>query len=511
MRVYYGNTSGTIRALEGNRKKYVIWGDWLDVEDHPSDSRKYVVRWRAWDARNKKARIDKYVVAKEDCQNDPLLEMIFLDVGQGDGCIVNVPEGRKQRTMIIDAGQRGNMHGFLDWRFRNLDENCKFDTAVITHPDSDHYLGFRPIFEDDRFHFRQVFHNGLLERDAPAKEDRVGTRKDGRCTEIYTDRASLNAFLSDPAKRSDTYYTNLLWSAVKDPARFTDVAMASTEHGEKSGGKCYLPGYAPDGDDSVSIEILGPVPRKIGSKWTLPAFGLKPHDGDFDLGKTKNGNSVLLRLRYRDFTVIFGGDLNRPSEDFLLRHYGGIADETTPLAQAVAGAKQHLAADFLKCCHHGSADVTDEFLEAVNPFGFVLSSGDEESHVHPRPEILGLLGKQGRGERPLILCTEILRSTPESKRMSDKDKGDHEKLMEALSNATNAEQRKTAKRAITDFWNRRFARLVNVYGAINVRTNGRTLIVGFLKEKKGSGSPWQLYKYQRRGNDWAGVELKSGH
>ena len=30
----------------------------------------------------------------------------------------------------------------------------------------------------------------------------------------------------------------------------------------------------------------------------------------------------------------------------------------------------------------GSSDVTDEFLEAVNPAAFVISSGDEEGHVH---------------------------------------------------------------------------------------------------------------------------------
>ena len=64
----------------------------------------------------------------------------------------------------------------------------------------------------------------------------------------------------------------------------------------------------------------------------------------------------------------------------------------------------------MKCCHHGSADVTEEFLEATEPAAYVVSSGDEESHVHPRPDLLGLLGKKGRGIRPLVLCTEILRS-----------------------------------------------------------------------------------------------------
>lgn len=32
-----------------------------------------------------------------------------------------------------------------------------------------------------------------------------------------------------------------------------------------------------------------------------------------DTGKTKNGHSVLLRLEYRDLSVLFGGDLNTPA------------------------------------------------------------------------------------------------------------------------------------------------------------------------------------------------------
>jgi beta-lactamase superfamily II metal-dependent hydrolase len=507
MRVYYGKTSGKLSSFDGKKSKYVIWGDWLEVEPHPADASKNVVNWRAWDARTKKVRIDKYVVPKADCQNDALLEMIFLDVGQGDGCIVNVPNGAKQRTMIIDAGQRGNMHGFLDWRFRNVDENAKFDTAVITHPDSDHYLGFRPIFDDKRFHFRQVLHNGLVERDTPQKDDRLGKRKNGRCTELFDSKAKLKVFLADPSVRGKSLYTNLLWAVVDDDQRFGDVTMASAKTGETVGGKTYVKGYAPDGADSASIEILGPVPDRVGQSLALREFGLKPGDGKFDLGKTKNGHSVILKLCYRDFRVIFGGDLNRPSEEYLLRHYGGIGD-AKPLADAIPQARQRLGADLLKCCHHGSADVTDEFLETVNPFGFVVSSGDEESHVHPRPEILGLLGKKGRGDRPLVLCTEILRSTPESKRLSAQDKAEHEKLMDAIAAAATPAEKKEARRRLSGFWNRRFARLVNVYGAINIRTDGRKLIVGFLKEKRGSGSPWQLYSYECRNGEWKGVELK---
>ena len=133
-------------------------------------------------------------------------------------------------------------------------------------------------------------------------------------------------------------------------------------------------------------------------------------------GKTKNGHSVLLRLRYRDFSVLFGGDLNLPAEHFLMRHYGNNGAAPTTVAESTAmieSARARFGVDLMKSCHHGSSDVTDEFLAATSLAAYVVSSGDEESHDHPRPDLLGLLGKKGRSDRPLILCTEILRSTRE--------------------------------------------------------------------------------------------------
>jgi superfamily II DNA/RNA helicase len=149
----------------------------------------------------------------------------------------------------------------------------------------------------------------------------------------------------------------------------------------------------------------------------------------------------------------------------------------------------------MKSCHHGSADVTDEFLQAVEPFAFVVSSGDAESHVHPRPDLLGRLGRHGRGKAPLILCTEILRSSREKedqkhlRRLQKLDatieRGDHTDVeLEALRTERTAIQKELAKRN------------VEVYGVITLRTDGRHLAIAFRMEKERSGpSPkrWQVY------------------
>lgn len=502
MRVYVKEVETVIRSEDGRSKKYLILGDWLDVEDHPTDPSQFIVNWRTWNARTKTAGVSKYVIAKNKCQSDAFLEMIFLDVGQGDGCIVNVPDGNSQKIMIVDAGERSNMHGFLEWRFRNVDGNARFHAAVISHPDGDHYKGFQTIFNDQRVSFEMVYHNGLMERVAPRGEE-IGAPVAGQC-EIFPTRAEVDAFYSVPGRRGSKLYPKLMWTALQAPARFGDIRMASTRHGTMADGKTWLSGFTP-APDKASIEILGPVPDVIAGVTSLRAFGEAPHDGGFNVGKTKNGHSVILKLSYRNFSVIFGGDLNRPSEDYLLRHYGEIED-TANRADAVPKARQRLAADLLKCCHHGSADVTDEFLEAVNPFAFVVSSGDEESHVHPRPEVLGLLGKKGRGSRPLILCTEILRSTPESRALSTAEQEAIDVMLEAVRTAGAPAARRAARKAVTDFWNERFRRLVNVYGAINIRTDGDRLVVAFRKEAVKQGSPWQLYRYHFVDGEWVGQE-----
>lgn len=505
MLVYYGKTRGMLSPVGTGKKQAVIWGDRLEVEETAPPSNAYVVNWQRWNAKTGARWIQKFKVAKADCQPDPLLEMVFLDVGQGDGCIVSVPDGNSHKLILIDAGAGTNMSRFLKWKTRG--ENTAFAAAVITHSDTDHYKGFQAVFDDPQYRFDTVYHNGLIERVATNDEDILGPRQNGFCTDVIVDRTALKNLLSAPGASGTKLYPKLMNTALSDQNRFGDIVMASTLTGSSQNGRTYLPGFAP-APSKAAIEILGPVPVKSGAALKLKAFGDAPDDGNFDVGKTKNGNSVILRLQFKQFSAIFGGDLNRPAEHYLLRHYGGIGPGQ-PLSAAVAQARTRLSSDLLKCCHHGSADVTDEFVEAVEPFAFVVSSGDEESHVHPRPEILGLLGKKGRGNRPMILCTEILRSTPESKALSAEEKAELKGLQDAYDAipATDAAARKKAKAKIDDFWNRRFKRLVNVYGAINVRTDGQKLIFAFMKEKKGSGSPWQVYEFHHDGQTWQGEEL----
>jgi len=54
--------------------------------------------------------------------------------------------------------------------------------------------------------------------------------------------------------------------------------------------------------------------------------------------------------------------------------------------------------DVAKACHHGSDDVSYEFLSAMRPAVTVISSGDNEGHDHPRPGIVAASATTGHLE-----------------------------------------------------------------------------------------------------------------
>ncbi len=481
------------------------WGDFLNIEEIDGDWAK--IKWGT----------KRYFIATDDIASERPLEVIFLDVGQGDGCIVVSPEARtdgaaadheRERILIIDAGISDNMLRFIKWRFGKLKSQFRFHAAVVTHPDSDHYRGFQKIFSHKNVAFDRVYHNGIMERTG---NDLLGpTDASGKfLTSIIESDAEIRVLYGDPAVRGGKWYPKLMHTAMTS-GRAGAIEMLSSQSGDAEAGRSWMPGYAPSSGRQVAIEIIGPVtePDPQG-KARLRWFGDFIGSNAKNEGKTKNGHSVILRLTMGSFKMLFGGDLNAPAEDHLLRHYSGIADDA-PLDDAVAGAHPRLSADMMKSCHHGSNDVTDAFLRAVHPFAFVVSSGDEESHAHPRPDLLGRLGKMGRGDAPLILCTEILRSTREKGRADDFAK--LARLNDLIDDpATPDAERKEAskqRKALIDFIRKRN---VGVYGSITARSDGRHLEISFMLEAPRGAQRWQRYGFVQNAQDeWSPAD-ENGH
>ncbi len=77
------------------------------------------------------------------------LEVVFLDVGQGDAILVTSPSGRQ---ILIDAGVNQRILRALGKEMSFFDRGI--DVVLATHPDADHIGGFPAVFE--RFDIERV-------------------------------------------------------------------------------------------------------------------------------------------------------------------------------------------------------------------------------------------------------------------------------------------------------------------------------------------------------------------
>ncbi|MFY0612903.1 MAG: hypothetical protein JXQ99_15335, partial [Hyphomicrobiaceae bacterium] len=270
-----------------------------------------------------------------------------------------------------------------------------------------------------------------------------------------------------------------------------------------------------DEANKVKLRLLGPILERVEhngqSRNCLRKLGNE--------GVTKNGHSVILKLTYGKLNVMLGGDLNTQSQDFLLQKYTTIKTKASSLEKKVykmtskgaalteaeekqrdssvaklksliAEARQIFECDITKACHHGSHHFSETFLQAVNPIATVISSGDEESHSHPRPDALGAFGKFGRGNRPLIFSTELARSTREFTpiiKYLDKLRDYQQQMRDAKT--------KAERKAITKKLEQHQDRNVAVYGMITVRALDDHLIIAQkLEEPRGNGDKWDIYE-----------------
>lgn len=474
---------------DGKKKvQHLLWGDWL-LQKSQTDG----------DFRKVRARGVDGWMRKSDIQKDRLLEVVFVDIGQGDGCLVVTPD---DKHIVIDAGQESNMYRYLRWRYGGFKDPWQFEFGVISHPDSDHYAGFGRIFEDENVSFKKLYHNGIMERRESASKG-LGPRKkmNGRSylTALIRNRADLDAFLANGAlwkKTPGTRQRDKLFPATLEKGittnSFTGYDMLSIDDG-------FIPGYGADKD--LSIQVLGPVTEKDAAGTPLLRWMSSK-------GKTKNGHSVVLKLRYRGVTMLLGGDLNIPSENLLLSHHTGLPSPPRSAGEAellVEAARDIFRVDIAKACHHGSGDFSHHFLRATNPIATVISSGDNEPHSHPRADALGSIGLYGRGPRPLIFSTELARSAKDNIRepyILRKAILDISKKIENAPDETNAEKR--AKERLEK--NRikllqKIERSIAVYGAIHARTDGRQVVMAQKLERPGSGGrKWDIYKLERTAN-----------
>jgi beta-lactamase superfamily II metal-dependent hydrolase len=399
---------------------HVLMGTWLKVVDEGGSFFKVETR---------KAGPGGWVL-KNDVRSTPILKIFYVDVGQGDGAIIEYPTG----IMLIDGGPNKSMFGFMLHRYGPLfddGEKVHIDALVMSHPDSDHFTGLTPVLNDQRFTIGTIFHNGIIRYnekhpDVDFDLGKLATRTiDGQHVEVLTETINTLSQAEALLAKSDASPTQDPKLVMSSYYAFWDAAKKAHEEGRLQGARrvtsrdATLPGFSSTSPDDLRVEVLGPVPTKPSGSVELMGFA-EPEERDatsqaneVSSSHTRNGHSVVLKLIFGNHSFLFGGDLNIPAERHLLSHYG----MTNPFQCDVA-----------KACHHGSSDFTVDYLKKVRPHVNVFSSGDNKSFDHPVADALGAAGQHASGEFPLLFSTELARATTSH--------GIHFGLINARSNGT---------------------------------------------------------------------------
>ncbi|HEX8281223.1 MAG TPA: MBL fold metallo-hydrolase [Chthoniobacterales bacterium] len=417
-----------------------------------------------------------------------VMKVNFVDVQQGDAAVIETPGGH---VILVDGGDNQMFARYLAARYRETSEtNPKtIDAIVVTHGDADHFKGLTEIYRSEKNSFRKsrlfiqperIFHNGIFKR--PEKKPDKKKRSDLELLNGTVKRAGVTylcPLVDDPSTVADADLNEPFreWKeAINAWKARRAVQVQRLELGAKA--------FEFLEDEGIKLEVLGPVTEKVNGKPALRFLG-KPPEGPrvgheafettetefkgFSASHTINGHSIVLRLTYGGFSFLLTGDLNDQAERVLTR--------------AHSEGKLDLTAEVLKAPHHGSADFSAAFIQAVSPIVSVISSGDEseqKEYIHPRATLVGALGRYSRVPEPLIFCTELVAFF---KRIGwsykDKDQGG---------------AKKEGAVAVDPKMGRYYAFQRTNYGMVKVRTDGERLLVS---TNSGKDDLKEAYAYGR--------------
>ena len=347
-----------------------------------------------------------------------VLKVNFVDVQQGDGSVIESPAGK---TILVDGGDNQLFARYLAGRFRGTTPTKpkRIDLILVTHGDADHFLGLPEIQKSETNKTKlkrlfiqplRVFHNGIVKRPSKRNGKRVADKDLLGPTKKVGDDTFIVGLEDNLLKIDDTEMNEpfKLW---KDTlATYNKRSTPKIEFRRLQFGDTKAFDFLADED--IRVDVLGPLVTEISGKPALKFLGNPPkgprigHESieTTDLGSsglsashTINGHSIVFRLTYGSVSYLFAGDLNDEASRVLTREHNK--------------GTLNLKAEVFKVPHHGSADFSGAFIQAVAPIVSVVSSGDENTrkeYIHPRATLMGALGKWSRVMEPLIFVTELV-------------------------------------------------------------------------------------------------------
>ena len=228
------------------------------------------------------------------------LRIHFIDVGQGDSCLIITPHNKKilidgGGSESYDVGKNTLIPYLLARRITRL------DYVIISHFDTDHVGGLLTVM----------------------KELKVG-----------------KVVISKQVEDSENN------QKFKDIVKEKKIKVVVVNKGDRL-----------KIEKNIYFEILWPNSSKLVSENFL------------------NNNSIVCKFQYKNFSMLFTGDIEKIAEKQILQEY--------------KKNLQVLNSTILKVAHHGSkTSSTQEFLDAIKPKLALIGVGKNNKFGHPNDEII---------------------------------------------------------------------------------------------------------------------------
>ncbi|MBQ6758928.1 MAG: MBL fold metallo-hydrolase [Selenomonadaceae bacterium] len=276
-----------------------------------------------------RAEVKDEASSAQDVKGD--LKISMLNVGQGDAILVQTGK----QTVLIDTSDTDERE-LLVKELEKLSVT-KIDKLILTHPHADHIGNAKVLINPSK---KELTANPYLEKISVA--------------EVYD-----NGIAS----------TSPLYKSYMKAIDAKGIAHQSLKVGDTL-----------DFGNSVKFNVLYPTPELVSA-----VNGGQKSD--------PNNESVVGKLTYKKFSMMFTGDAEKEVEAALL------ANNKT----------KDLKCDVLKSGHHGSYTAsTKDFVAAVNPSYVLISCGPDEerrnTYGHPHIEPLENYLAQGIDAKN-IFCT----------------------------------------------------------------------------------------------------------
>ncbi|MDI6641177.1 MAG: ComEC/Rec2 family competence protein [Elusimicrobiota bacterium] len=283
------------------------------------------------------------------------LEITFLDVGQGDAAIIKTPQGK---YFLVDAGaysgasvtesDAGQLLTELDagkdviLPYLKKHKISELEGIILSHPHIDHYGGLLSK------RLVQLTTGYIIEfgeyYEEPLYKFLLTANKGGQGKEFLSILYEIPVkWFADPGVPDSMPEYLILLSLLKAKKIKYIIPQA--------GQQLDL------GDPSIKATVLGPQGN----------YMLETESG-------VNNSSLVIKLEYKNVSVLFTGDIELAAELDLLEQ------------------KQKFKSTLLKVAHHGSRTSSSlPFLDYVKPEVAVISCGRGNPYGHPHEETLSTL------------------------------------------------------------------------------------------------------------------------